>query len=289
MNIQSKILSGSIYLLSLLPFRILYILSDIIYFFLYRIFKYRREVVAENLAHSFPEKTEKERQIIERKFYRFLPDLIVENIKMRTMSASQSKRRLKLLNPEIPLNFLNNDQSLILVSSHYANWEWGIHSLSLMTERPALIIYKPLSNHSFGEIYNKMRSRFGAIMVPMKQTLRKIMEYRNQTHTSVFLADQTPTRKDSNYFISFLNQQTPVFKGIEKIAAKTNFPIIFCHIDRVKRGYYTAKFIVLVEEPKKCSENEITTIHNQFLEKIICEKPELWLWSHKRWKHKPHD
>lgn len=205
------------------------------------------------------------------------------------MSASQSKKRMKLLNPEIPLAYLDKQQSIILVTGHYSNWEWGIHSLSLMTDKPALIIYKPLSSKGFGKIYNEMRSRFGAIMVPMKQTLRKIVEFKDQTHTSVFLADQTPARSESNHFIPFLNQETLVFKGIEKIAAKTNYPIIYVHIDRLKRGYYTARFTLLAEEPATLAENEITNIHNQFLEKIICEKPELWLWSHKRWKHKPHD
>src|SRR5690606_29409871 len=286
MNIQSKILSATIYLFSLLPFWALYLISDFIYFFLYYVIKYRREVVRKNLSLSFPEKPQKERDSIERKFYKSLSDFIVENLKMRTMSASQSKKRLKLLNPELPLSYLDKEQSLIFATGHYSNWEWGIHSLSLMTDKPALIIYKPLSNEKFGEIYNKMRSRFGAIMVPMKQTLRKIIEYKDRTHTSVFLGDQTPARSESNYFIPFLNQETLVFKGIEKIATKTNYPVIYCHIDRVKRGYYTAKFTMLVEEPSTLPKNEITKIQNQFLEQIIRIKPELWLWSHKRWKHK---
>ena len=289
MNIKPTILSAIIYLLSLLPFWALYILSDILCFILYHIVKYRRKIVEENIANSFPDKSQKERKGLERKFYPFLGDLIVENIKMRTMSASQSKKRLKLLNPEIPLGYLANNQSVILVSSHYANWEWGIHSLSIMTDKPSLIIYKPLSDKTFGEIYNKMRSRFGATMVPMKQTLRKIIEYKNRVHTSVFLADQTPSRSETNYFIPFLNQETLVFKGIERIAVKTNYPVIYCHIDRVKRGYYNARFTTLIEEPANYAKNEITKIHTQFLERIIQEKPELWLWSHKRWKHKPHD
>jgi len=289
MNIKPTILSAIIYLLSLLPFWALYILSDILCFILYHIIKYRRKIVEENIANSFPNKSQKERKEIEREFYPFLGDLIVENIKMRTMSASQSKTRLKLLNPEVPLDYLANSQSIILVSSHYANWEWGIHSLSIMTDKPSLIIYKPLSDKTFGEIYNKMRSRFGATMVPMKQTLRKIIEYKDRVHTSVFLADQTPTWSETNYFIPFLNQETLVFKGIERIAVKTNYPVIYCHIDRVKRGYYNARFTTLIEEPANYAKNEITKIHTQFLERIIQEKPELWLWSHKRWKHKPHD
>ncbi|TCK85593.1 lysophospholipid acyltransferase family protein [Albibacterium bauzanense] len=289
MNIKSKALSTVIYLISILPFGALYVLSDIIYFLLRRIIKYRKKVITENLQHAFPDKSIKEREEIKNKFYHFLADLLIENLKMRSMSAAQSKKRLKLLNPEIPLDYLNKGQSIIIVTGHYANWEWGIHSLSLMTDYPSLIIYKPINDPVFGDIYNKMRSRFGAIMVPMKQTLRKITEYKGRTHSSVFLADQTPTRKESNYFIPFLNQQTSVFKGIEKIAKKTNNPVIYCRIDRIKRGYYTAKFTILAEDPARFLENEITNIHTKFLENIIREKPELWLWSHKRWKHKPHD
>src|SRR5690554_1737702 len=206
MTIKFKILSTAIYLISILPFGVLYVLSNIIYFFLRWVIKYRKKVIMENLQYSFPDMPLKQREKIKNQFYQFLGDLLIENLKMRSMSAQQSKKRLKLLNPEIPLNFLNNDQSIIFVTGHYANWEWGIHSLSLMTHYPSLIIYKPLNDPVFGEIYNKMRSRFGATMVPMKQTLRKITEYKDLTHSSVFLADQTPTKKESTYFIPFLNQ-----------------------------------------------------------------------------------
>src|SRR3546814_17299989 len=139
---------------------------------------------------------------------------------MRSISATQSKKRLKLLNPEIPLDYLNKGQSIIIVTGHYANWEWGIHSLSLMTDYPSLIIYKPINDTVFGDIYNKMRSRFGAIMVPMKQNLRKIHEYKGMTHSNFFLADQTPTRQESKYFIHLLIPQKYIFKRIVKIAKK---------------------------------------------------------------------
>ena len=289
MSIQSKILSALIYLLSILPFWILYRLSDLLYLVLFYLIRYRRPVVARNLANSFPEKTTQERSAIEKKFYRFLADLIVENIKMRSMSAEDSQKRLALINKELPLSFLENGRPLMLVTGHYANWEWGIHSLSLMTDVPALIIYKPLTDKLFEGVYNAIRSRFGATMVPMQHTLRKMTEYKNVPHASVFLADQTPTRSASNFFIPFLNQPTAVFKGIEKIARKLDFPVVFCHIDRVRRGYYAARFTLLSEHPKATQEDEITLLHTRFLEEIIKKKPELWLWSHKRWKHKPNE
>lgn len=288
MDFQSRILSFFIYLFSLLPFRVLYILSDILYYILYHLVGYRRKVVSENLIRSFPEKSQNELKKIEKKFYRFLADLIVENVKMRSMSAADSKNRLKILNERVVMDYLDKGQPVILVTGHYANWEWGIHSLSLMSDHPSLIVYKPLTNSTFGGIYNKIRARFGAVMVPMKQTLRRIMEVRGQAHTSVFLADQTPAKSESKHFIPFLNQPTLVFLGIAKIAKKLNYPIIYCHIDRVKRGSYTCKFTTLIEKPNEHAENEITEIHTLFLEEIIQKKPELWLWSHKRWKHKPY-
>src|SRR5690606_19967643 len=152
---------------------------------------------------------------------------------------------------------------------HYANWEWGIPRLALMSDAPALVIYKPLSNQGFEEIFNSMRTRFGGQMVSMRNTMRKMVEFKDQVHTSVFLGDQTPTRHGSDYFIDFLSQPTLVFKGIEKIAQKSNHPVVYCHIDRVKRGYYHVKFTTLVARPKEAAENEITLLHSRFLEDII--------------------
>ncbi|HWK56136.1 MAG TPA: lysophospholipid acyltransferase family protein [Parapedobacter sp.] len=281
-----SILSFFIYLLSLLPFRVLYALSDLGYVLLYHIIGYRKAVVFKNLRNAFPEKSEDERRQIARRFYRFLPDLLVEAIKMRSISADQVEKRMMMYQTEELERHFRAGKGVIAVTAHYGNWELGIHRISLFTEHPALIIYKPLNNKSFDTVYNGIRSRFGAIMVPMKLTLRKIIAYRHQPHISVFVADQTPGRSDSHYFINFLNQKTPVYTGVEKIARATGFPVVFCHIDRVKRGHYCCKFTTLVEEPATVPVHGITDIHNKFTEDIIRRKPELWLWSHRRWKTK---
>lgn len=281
-----SILSFFIYLLSLLPFRVLYALSDLGYVLLYHIIGYRKAVVFKNLRNAFPEKSEDERRQIARRFYRFLPDLLVEAIKMRSISADQVEKRMMMYQTEELERHFRAGKGVIAVTAHYGNWELGIHRISLFTEHPALIIYKPLNNKSFDTVYNGIRSRFGAVMVPMKLTLRKIIAYRHQPHISVFVADQTPGRSDSHYFINFLNQKTPVYTGVEKIARATGFPVVFCHIDRVKRGHYCCKFTTLVEEPATVPVHGITDIHNKFTEDIIRSKPELWLWSHRRWKTK---
>lgn len=283
---HASVLSFFIYLLSLLPFWALYVLSDLGYVLLYHVIGYRKAVVFKNLRNAFPEKNEEERRQIARKFYRFLPDLMVEAIKMRSISVASVEKRMMLYQTEELERHFRAGKGVIAVTAHYGNWELGIHRISLFTENPALIIYKPLHNKAFDTVYNAIRSRFGAIMVPMKQTLRKIVAHRHQPHISVFVADQTPGRSDSHYFISFLNQHTPVYTGVEKIAKATGFPVVFCHIDRVKRGHYCCTFTTLVEEPDKIPGHGITDIHNKFTENIIRRKPELWLWSHRRWKRK---
>ncbi|GGG98190.1 acetyltransferase [Parapedobacter pyrenivorans] len=284
---KSSVLSFFIYLLSLLPFWALYLLSDVGYLLLYYVVGYRRAVVRQNLKNAFPEKSIKERTQIERKFYRFLPDLIVEAIKMRSISPKDVAKRMRLEQTEELERHFRAGKGVIAVTAHYGNWELGIHAISLFTSNPALIIYKPLRNKSFDIAFNGIRSRFGAVMVPMKQTLRKIVAYRHQPHISVFVADQTPSRRDSEYFIRFLNQDTPVYTGVEKIAKTTGFPVVFCHIDRVTRGHYCCTFNTLVEVPAEVPGHGITDIHNSVTEDIIRRKPELWLWSHRRWKRKP--
>ena len=284
---KSSVLSFFIYLLSLLPFWAIYVLSDIGYVVLRYVIGYRKAVVHGNLKNAFPEKSPAERKAIARKFYRFLPDLIVEAIKMRSISPKEATKRMRLCQLEELERHFRAGKGVIVVTAHYANWEMGIHAISLYTTHPALIVYKPLRDKSFDTVFNAIRSRFGAIMVPMKQTLRQIVAHRHQPHLSVFVADQTPSRRDTEYFIRFLNQDTPVYTGPEKIAKTTGFPVVFCHIDRVKRGHYTGTFTTLVETPSEVPGNGITDLHNNMTEEIIRRKPELWLWSHRRWKKKP--
>ncbi len=284
---KSSLLSFVVYLVSLLPFWMLYAISDVLFILLYYVFGYRKKVVNENLRNAFPDKTDEERKQIARKFYRFLPDLIIEAIKMRSISAEEVKKRIILNKTEEVERHFDAGKGVVGVTAHYGNWELGIHRLSVMTENPVLIIFKPLTNKAINTVYNTIRSRFGAIMVPMKQTLRSIVAYRKQPHISMFVSDQTPGRHDSNYFIRFLNQDTLVYTGAEKIAKMTDFPVVFCHIDRIKRGYYCCTFTTLVESPAEMPGHSITDCYNAFTEDIIKQKPELWLWSHRRWKRKP--
>jgi Kdo2-lipid IVA lauroyltransferase/acyltransferase len=273
-----------LYLLSLLPFPVLYFLSDILYGFLYYIFKYRRKVVFSNLQNSFPEKSKSEIELIEKRFYRYLADLMLESIKTLTISAKELKKRFVFKNIEILKKHLQNDKSVIAVSGHYGNWEWGPVAVGLEINEKVLVVYKPLSDKRFEGLMNSMRSRFGSIMVPMKLTLRKVIEYKNDPIVLVLVGDQTPAREESQYFTTFLNQQTAVFLGVEKIALMLNNPIVYFSINRIKRGYYECVFKSLIENPVHTKDHEITEAHIKELEKNIRLHPEFWLWSHKRWK-----
>lgn len=284
---KQKLLSILLYIISLFPFWILYRIADIGYLLLYYVIGYRKKVVYENLRNSFPDKTNNEIKSIAKKFYRYFPDIFIEAIKMTSMSRKRIKKRMEVIDEQEIYRHLEANKGVIGITAHYANWELGIHTLSLMTEYPKLIIYKPLNNKTADDVYNNIRSRFGAIMVPMKQILRHIVRLKGQPYTSVFVADQTPTYQDSDYFLDFLNQDTLVYTGAERIARLTNNPVVFCHIGRKKkRGYYFCKFTTLVEDPSAYGEHEITKLHNKFTENIIKNEPEYWLWSHKRWKRK---
>ncbi|WP_140938843.1 lysophospholipid acyltransferase family protein [Sphingobacterium lumbrici] len=282
---NKKIVSGLLFSFSLLPFWVLYILSDFLYFIIYYGVKYRKPVVITNLKNSFPEKSEVEIQQIAKKFFRYFPDIIVEALKMRTITKQQVINRIELLNPEEVYKHFEAGKSVIGVTAHYGNWELGIYRMSIMTEHPCLIIYKPLNNKCFDQVHNKVRTRFGATMVPMKQILRHLIKLKNQLNMSMFVADQTPLHQDSDYFLDFLNQDTLVHTGTERIAKLTGNPIVYCHIGRKeKRGHYYCKFTTLVENPSVYQEHEITQIHNKFTEKMIREEPAYWLWTHRRWK-----
>ncbi len=244
-------------------------------------------VVLRNLVNSFPEKSKSEIKKIEKRFYHYLADLIFESVKTISISASEIKKRFLFKNIDILKSYLNDGKSVIAVSGHYGNWEWGPVATGLELKEKVLVVYKPLSDKRFEELINSMRSRFGSIMIPMKQTLRKVIEYKNEPSVLVLIGDQTPTREESQYFTSFLNQETAVFLGVEKIALKLNNPIVYFSINRIRRGYYECVVKSLIDKPKQTKDYEITQAHIKELEKNIRFQPEYWLWSHKRWKFSP--
>lgn len=273
-------------LLSYLPLNVLYILSDGLFLILFHVTKYRRNVVAENLKNAFPEKDITERNQITIQYYRYLCDLIIESVKMISISKAEAMERFKFVNPELLEEYFAQNKSIIAAAGHYGNWEMA-SNIGLTTDKNTLVVYKPLTNQIFERFLKKVRSRFNAKMVPMKTSFREILSYRKEPTISILISDQTPVQSDAHCFTTFLNQPTAVFLGIEKLAKSYNYPIVFCDVKVIKRGHYTCEFVPLVDEPKSTADHEITEAHVRYLEKMIQKEPQYWIWSHKRWKFRP--
>lgn len=273
--------------LSYLPFWFLYSLSSGTYYLVYYIARYRRVVVRRNLVNSFPDKDLSKIIAIEKKFYLHFSDMIFENIKLNSISASEITKRVKYKGLDVLDNYYKQGKNVMMCTAHYGNWEMFSMSLSIQNPAKTVLIYKPLKNKIFEDWFKQWRTRFGAIFIPMRQTLRAIDNFKGAPFLLGFGSDQSPSKEDSTYFINFLNQQTAVMLGIEKMAKRTNSPIVYLKNTRLKRGYYEVECLPICDRPTDTEQYEITKLHFSVLEEIIQENPEYWLWSHNRWKHSP--
>ncbi|MDB4533332.1 lysophospholipid acyltransferase family protein [Vicingaceae bacterium] len=275
-----------IYLISILPFWLLYGVSDFIYLIVYHIFGYRKKVVLNNLRNSFPDKSEKEINKICKKFYSFFCDWIVEMIKSITISKDEMIKRCHFNDTSLLDKFSSEKRKVIFVMGHFGNYELAAAEMAFNTNYNLHVIYKPLSNKYFNDLINKKRKRFGTQIMPMSATFKTMLGNKNSDELSAttFIADQTPSPENA-YWTSFLNQDTPIFWGTEVLASKLNYPVIYVSLNRVKRGHYKMDLELLCENPKDTQKGEISEIHTKRLEQDIKRQPEIWLWSHKRWKH----
>jgi|WetSurMetagenome_2_1015567.scaffolds.fasta_scaffold02179_10 Kdo2-lipid IVA lauroyltransferase/acyltransferase len=275
------------WIITLLPLRILYIFSDLLYLLFYYFPTYRRKVVETNLKNSFPEKTAKELKSIEKKFYKHLADLFVETFKLTHMSKAEVMKRMKITNQELLERLFNEGRDIVAVIGHYNNWEW-LKSLIFYTKHQTVSIYKPLRNKYFDQFMIDMRSKEGMILTPMSHIVREVLNNRKNNIKSIysFITDQTPPKQDIKYWTMFLNQETPVYLGPEKIASKYDMAVVFFNVQKIRRGYYNFTVDLLFEHTAGLAEHIITEEHVRRLEEIIREKPEYWIWSHRRWKHK---
>ncbi|WP_316802195.1 lysophospholipid acyltransferase family protein [Pedobacter nototheniae] len=274
-------------LLSLLPLSILYIIADAFYVLIYHVFGYRRKVVRENLMNSFPEKSIGEIDLIEKTYYKYLSSLIIEIVKMKSISRKELNKRVKFKNADLVEAYLQNNESVLFCSAHYGNYEWVCMAIGLTFSGEHFPIYKPLRSESFDNWFLKMRSKFGNKMVSMRQTLRAVQANKNTASIFTFGSDQAPSKEESNYWTTFLNQETSIQLGIEKIAKKTNRPVFYLKISYKKRGYYEVDCVPVCLNPAETAEFEITEMQKHVLEEMIVEGPAYWLWSHRRWKYKP--
>ncbi len=276
-----------IYLISILPFPLLYLFSDGLYVIIYYILGYRKKVVLTNLRNAFPGKKEEEINRLCKDFYHYLCDLFLETFKTLTISKSSMVKHCTFTPETIKLltKYADEKKSIVIVMGHLGNWEWGGNSFSLLCKQPLYVIYHPLHNRHFNKLVYNMRTRFGTRLIAMKDTIREMITLREEVNATAFIADQTPPPHGA-YWTNFMNQDTPVYIGTEKIARKMNYPVIYALVKRVKRGHYVVFAETLVEESAKSKEGEISEMHTRRLEKDIIAHPETWLWSHRRWKHK---
>lgn len=273
-----------IYGIALLPFPLLYLFSDGLFVVLYHVIGYRRQVVRTNLRKSFPEKSEGELRAIERTFYRWFCDLVLESVKTLTITPAQVKERVRVEGEAVLRKYFGQKRSVILVMGHWGNWELGGARFSQLGLHPLYVIYHPLQNKWFDGLVCRMRTRLGNKLYAMNDTMRGMLSDRDQVTATAFIADQTPP-PDRAFWTTFLNQDTPVFIGTEKIAHKLGYPVIYIGLERSRRGHYTMRFEELVADPAGTDEGGITEMHTRRLEQDIRRLPAFWLWSHRRWKH----
>ncbi len=282
----SKILFYLIILpISILPYPVIYLLSDTLYFVLYKLVGYRTEVVLKNIKNSFPEKDAKEQKAIMAKFYKHLCDLIVESIKGFTISEKQLRKRLIVTNPEVADQYANKGQGVIFVGGHINNWEICAQAVPFYSEHECIGIYKPLSNAFFDHKMKTTREKYGLKLVSMKQT-KKSFDKGGKPKAIIFGSDQSPSNPKRAYWLKFLNQDTGVLYGVEKYAKEYNWPVIYVTIYKTKRGHYEVEYKLITDTPLDTSYGEITTSFTKAIENDIIAHPQYWLWSHRRWKHK---
>jgi len=277
------------WLISLIPLRILYFFSDILYLIIYYIFPYRKKVVYQNIRNSFPDKSENDIRKMVSRFYRFFCDLFVEIPYSLHMSEKEMFRRTEVVGIELIEKYYAEGKSVLIMASHYANWEWGTSLSALLPEdKPAHFIYKKLSSNTFDRLFRTIRGHFHGQSVEMKELLRKMVDMRNSGKVGCFflVSDQTPTRKNTHYWTTFLNQDTPVIDGTEQLAKKFDYPVLMIDQRRVKRGYYRGELKLITDTPKETAPFEISEKYMRMLEEQIVADPSCWLWTHRRWKHK---
>lgn len=287
-RVSSLVLNGTFKAIGSLPLWMLYGISDTVAFLAGRVIGYRRKVIRKNLTTSFPEKDTKELRKIERDFYRFLGDYFVETLKLGCMSREEILKRMRFEGQDEVNAVLESGQNVSLLLGHYGNWEW-ISSIPL--HLPEGIhggqIYHPLENEAADEAFLRIRSRFDAISIPMKDTLLTVRKWQHEGRPFIigYIADQVPLIDTVHYFAHFLNHpETPAFTGHERISRMLHAAVFYCDITRPRRGEYVCRYVKMTDDAASLPQFELTRKYYEMLEDTIRRTPHLWLWSHNRWK-----
>ena len=272
-------------LISYLPFPLLYGLAWLSYLLLYHVVRYRREVVASNLSNAFPEKSEAQRASLARDFYRQFSQVALEIIKARRMQPEEFLKRARVLNPELLQQYSKDfSESVIVLTIHQGNWEWMLHGATTHFDIPITPVYKPLHNKSADKLIYDIRSQFGSRPLSMNESVKDIIRKRREFRIFVMVADQSPIRSERGYWTRFMNQEANFYLGAETIAKMTKFPVLYAQCHRRSKGHYEIEFKELAEPPYDKESHELTDRYVSMAEAAICEEPESWLWTNRRWK-----
>lgn len=271
-----------------LPFPIIYKIADGLSWLLYRVIGYRKKVVLQNLHRSFPSKTKTEIAVIAQGFYQNFADILLESFKAFSLSGDELVRRYKVMNPEVVDEHFNNSQNILVLGSHYCNWEWGVMCVPLQCKHQQIGLYKPIANPYINNYVARSRSQFGMQLASIKQTNSTFEAQKKLASTAaiIMIADQSPSNSRAAYWLNFLNQDTACLHGPEKYARQTDWPVFYFETQRVARGVYQMYLRPLITKASNVSDGTVTQTYMQYLEKCIQQKPQNWLWSHRRWKKK---
>jgi len=276
-----------LWMISILPFRLLYAFSDGLYILVYRVFGYRKKTVKENLRLVFPEKSKEEINAITKKFYHHLCDLMVESIKSLTISEAEMKKRMVFFNIEEIHNMEKLNKSFVLMCAHYASWEW-IFIVQKYVNHKGYAIYKRLANKYFDRLVKRIRAKYNSYLITTKETIPVLVKAKQNGELTMngFASDQSPKPQKAFYWSDFMGIKVPVHTGAEMLAKKLDMAVMFFGVRRLKRGYYETTFKTITLTPKDYKDYEITDIFLRLVEEQIHEAPEYYLWTHKRWKHR---
>jgi KDO2-lipid IV(A) lauroyltransferase len=276
-----------LWFVSILPFRLLYTVSDLLYILMYHVFRYRKQTVKNNLRLVFPEKSDLEIKTITKKFFHHFCDMILESIKSMTISLESMKARYTFKNLDIIKDFEKQNKSIVVMCAHYGSWEW-IFILQTYTTHRGYAVYKRLQNKYFDRLIKSIRARYNSYLITTKETFSVLEDAKKNGILSMngFISDQTPKKEKARHWNEFMGINVPVHTGAEALAKKLDMPVLFFSVERKKRGYYEATFQTLAENPADYKDYEITDKFLKLVETQIHEAPEYYLWTHKRWKHR---
>tara|TARA_R110002167_G_scaffold31099_2_gene102511 strand:- start:3237 stop:4130 length:894 start_codon:yes stop_codon:yes gene_type:complete len=275
-----------LWLISLLPFRLLYLFSDFVFILVYRVFGYRKKVVRDNLKLVFPEKSTTELHAIEKAFFKHMCDMFLEMVKTMNLSKEEIKKRYVIENMDL-VQEIEKEKSILVVCSHYASWEWNV-SMNNYVNAKGYAVYQRVSNKYFDQWAKKVRARWNTTLITQQETVKTVIRNKKNNIIGIFgmVSDQSPQPHRAHYWTEFMGIKVPVINGAETMARKMDLAVVFLKVSKVKRGYYHAEFIPITTAGSQTKEHEITDKFLRLAEQQIQERPEYYLWTHKRWKHR---